>query len=424
MRNFPHQMNQIPKLRRALEVAAQLSSVGRNIGDDGELGFALTRRRIYTFRGLATPTDDELEAAIERERQKPLYDQGPRTSARDLRRTLVLLGFLDYNADGECIVSPLGKQILSLPDPPDPDAVSVWVDAVININLVGTTEEIEETHPALNMLRITAEIPNIEKQWLAFALEMNNDSEEELDRVLALRAVPFDSALQMVGASKYMAANGVKILPSLLEQLGLINIPGGRCTITPEGLGLLITPTPIPPIPTPTPRQTHQGRVITAPDDIPEHGANLGQTRTTEEQLHTAALLNERTNQHQELVRRIVGVLRESGQAGEIRVSEDAFDIAATIPARGEMLLIEAKTIRNDALVQSRIALGQILFYEHFDIHDMAEGRTIKRIVAFNDEPGHQIRGFLDAYDTSCLVINTEQIIAPDGYEDCFSASD
>ncbi|MBA7536126.1 hypothetical protein ES705_28388 [subsurface metagenome] len=188
-------------------------------------------------------------------------------------------------------------------------------------------------------------------------------------------------------------------------------------------MGLLNIPSTPPTPPTPSPRQAHQGRVIITPDDIPEHGASLGQTRTTEEQLHTAALLNERTNQHQELIRRIVSLLRDSGQAGEIRVSEDAFDIAATIPARGEVLLIEAKTIRNDALAQSRIALGQILFYEHFDIHNMAEGRTIRRIVAFDDEPGHQVRGFLDAYDTSCLVISTKQIIAPDGYEDCFSTS-
>ena len=402
------------------------------MGDDGELGYALTRAGIYKFRGLATPTDDELEAAIVREQHKPLSDQGPRTSARDLRRTLVLLGLLEYGTGNECNISRIGQQILTLPDPPNPGATDIWRDAVMNIYLIGTAVGSGDIHPAHNMLRMIAEMPNIEKPWLAFALEMDNDSDEELNRVLSLHNVTFDVALQAVGASEYMAANAIKILPSLLEQLVLISIQGGRCTLTTNGMRLLNIPStppapppsPAPPSPPTPPRETRQGRVVATPDDIPEHEAGSGRARTSEEQLHTAALLEERTNQHQGLVRIIVSLLRGSGQVEEIRVSGDAFDIIATVPARGEILLIEAKTIRGDALVQSRIALGQILFYEHFDIQPITEGRTIRRIVAFDDEPGNQVRGFLAAYDTSCLVIGSEQITTPDGYEDCFNNSD
>lgn len=430
-------MNQIPKLRGALELADQLITAGRNINDDGEFGYALTRANIYEFRRLSNPTDAELEAAIAVERLKPSSSQGPRTCARELRKTLVYLGFLEKGVGDEYNISPIGQQLLGLPDPPDVEATDIWRNAVMNIVLAGIDGETEDIHPALNMLRMIAGVPNIDKQWLAFALEMTNDSDEELTRALSYRHVPFDQALLAVGAGISKARDGVKILPALLTQLNLIIIRRGICTITPNGTALLaVPPTPVgappapvgaPPAPVDAPlappRETHQGRVIDAPDDIPEHGASVGQTRTTEEQLQTAALLNERTTQHQELVKRIVELLRDSGQVEEIRVSENAFDIVATIPARGEVFLIEAKTIRNDALAQSRTALGQILFYEYFDVHNMAEGYTIKRVVAFNDEPGDQAREFLDAYGTSCLVVSPEQIIAPDGYEDYFNSA-
>lgn len=419
-------MNQIPKLRGALEVAARLASTGRNIGNDGELGYALTRAGIYKFRGLPNPTEEELEIAIAREQRKPLSDQGPRTSARDLRRTLVLLGFLEYSVDSDCNISTTGHHLLTLPNRPHPDATSVWVDAVLNINLVDASDGSVDIHPALNMLRMIFELPEIEKPWLAFALEMNNDSVEELNRVLSLHDIGFITALRAVGASEYMAANAVKILPSLLEQLDLINIDGTRCALTANGARLVSTPpAPITPlVPTTPARPTHAGRVVATPDEIPEHGVGSGRTRTTEEQLHTAALLDERTNQHQELVRSVINLLIRSGQAEEIRVSDDAFDIVAVIPRRREIILIEAKTLRRDAMVQSRIALGQILFYEHFDILPLAEGRTIRRIVAFNDEPGIQVREFLAAYDTSCLVITSEETIIPNGFGDYFDISD
>lgn len=423
MRNFPHQINQIPKVRGALEVAVQLLGQGRDIGDDGVLGYSVTRIGIYNFRNLPAPSENELESAIQREQGKPLSDQGPRTFARDLRRTLVLLGFLELNVTGEWRITQSGQRIVVLPDPPDPEAISLWVNAMIDLSLPESAEEGGIIHPVYSMLRMVARTPGIEKRWLGFTLDMVDDSDAELNRVLALQAGSFEEALQVVGASKYMAANAVKILPSLMEQLGLMSIQGGVCTLTPSGMAFASMPRGAIAPPTALLRQTRHGRVVADPRDVPEHAVAQGRIRSTEEQLHTAALLDERTSRHQQLVKRIIRLLSNSERIGEIRISDDAFDILASVPTRSELMLIEAKTLRNDALVQARIALGQLLFYEYFDVRPMAEGSTIRRIVAFDNEPGDQAREFLENYDVNSLVASSNLLIVPAGFEDYFGSS-
>ena len=96
MRNFPHQVNRITKIRGALQAARELISAGEDFGNDGTFGYSVVRAGVYPFRGLHNPTPHELELAIQLEQQKPASNQGPRTFARDLRRTLALLGFLRF----------------------------------------------------------------------------------------------------------------------------------------------------------------------------------------------------------------------------------------------------------------------------------------------------------------------------------------
>jgi hypothetical protein len=420
MRNFPHQVNQIPKIRGALGVAAQLLEEGRDVGDDGVFGYAVTRGGIYKFRNLPFPSKDELEAMIRREMEKTLSNQGPRTFARDLRRTLHLLGFLEHDVGVGWRMSQSGQRIVVLPDPPDAEATSIWVDAMMNLSLPESAEEGSTSHPARNMLRIVYRKPGLEKRWLAFALDMSDDSDAELERVLALQSGSFARALHRVGASEYMAANAVKIIPSIWEQLGLLSIQEGSCNLTPSGLALVNIPYEVSARPSRLVRQGRSGHIVASSSDVPERTLAEGRIRSTEEQLHTAALLDERTSLHQELIKRIVDLLKNSGQVSEIRVSDDAFDILALMPARSEALLIEAKTVKNDALVQARIALGQVLFYEYFDVRPMTEGSSIRRIVAFDNDPGEQARQFLEAYDVSCLVVSSEIVSIPVDFEHYF----
>ncbi|GEM_PF-1185154 len=425
MRNFPHQVNQIPKIKGAVRVARQLSVNREDVGDDGTFGYSLARAGIYTFRDLTAPTAHELDRAIRREQTKVHSNQGPRTFARDLRRTLSLLGFLERLQPLEPSVwrvTASGQRISEAPNLLDPEATATWTDAVLGLSL---SDESGTTHPARNMLELVLRRPGVEKKWLAFVLDMRDESENELARVLALQQGSFEDALRLTGSSEYMAANAVKILPSLLEQLGLMSIQRGICTPTPSGMVLLRTTEEVPSGQEFSPRRSarrraHSGKVIGTLDALPDAQSTAGRIRSTEEQLHSAALLDERTAEHQQIVRRVVNLLRSSGWASEVRISDDAFDVLAFGRLLPEIILIEAKTLRGDSLVQARIALGQLHFYEYFDVQHLAGGRTIRKIVAFDQDPHAQAKEFLDSYGVASLVSGATILRVPHGFEECF----
>ncbi|MBI2885894.1 MAG: hypothetical protein HYY02_01660 [Chloroflexi bacterium] len=259
--------------------------------------------------------------------------------------------------------------------------------------------------------------PGIDKKWLAFALDMNDDSDAELDRVLSLQRLDFERAITNVDATHYQAANAVKILPSLLEQLGLLSINIAVCNLTPLGVASLAG-APSAPTPAPTRRGRRIGYGVATPEDVHDLTGGGGRPRTTEEQLHSAALLEERTSQHQELVKRIVASM---GNVSDVRCSDDAFDIAADSVLRNETLLIEAKTLRGDALVQARLALGQLLFYEYFDFRPVIPNSIVK-IAAFDSEPGDQARQFLGAFGVETLVFTETEAVRSDTLADYFIA--
>lgn len=415
MRNFPHQVNRIEKLRGALQVCADIIAAGRDPGDDGEFGFQVARSGIYTFRGLATARPQDIEAVITRERLKPLANQGPRTFARDLRRTLTLLGFLQEDVDqGTWSITPSGQTLLALPDPPDAESARIWTRHLLDLALSDNLANGGISHPASNMLRLVARNPGIEKSRLAFALEMHDDSEGELLRAEQLIAVDFNTALRSINASAYQAANAVKILPSLLEQLRLMGTDGG-CLLTAQGtqaLGIAL--------PNETRREfglrnPRPGKVITHSTQVPSHTYSPGHPATTDEQLHAALVLQERTQAHQELVRRIIDKL---AVPTIIRTSEDSFDILVIFTNR--QLLVEAKTIREDGLIQARIALGQLFFYEYFDVSLIAPGLAIQKVAAFDAEPGRVARDFLRHYGIACLVSTAGHFEAEPEIRDSF----
>ena len=66
MKNFPHQYNQLSKLRGTLAAVLDLNAAGESANNDGVLGFELARRQIYGFRSLDVSGDEvEVRARIE-----------------------------------------------------------------------------------------------------------------------------------------------------------------------------------------------------------------------------------------------------------------------------------------------------------------------------------------------------------------------
>jgi len=415
MRNFPHQVNAIPKLVRALGVASDLIAGDQDVLSDSVYGYALARAGVYTFRGLQDPTPRQLEAKIADEQTKIPGNQGARTFARDIRRTLTLLGFMQMEDGGSLQLSAAGERLVDLPPQPEGEARNLWINALLAIEM-NDQQDLSRLHPARTILRIVERWPGVEKKWLAFALDMESESAAEYDRVLGLiDAGDFDQACEVSEASVYEAANAVKVIPALLQQTGLMNIEGGSCEITADGRSLLDGRPLAAAIALaeaqPQARQRRVPRreyIVRGEHEVPVPARIPGQPRTPEEQLHSAGLLTERTTEHQALVRFIVGHLT---RVGEIRCTDDAFDILALPVDPATMLLFEVKTVRRDALAQARHAVGQLLFYEFFDVAPRAEGRAIRKIVVFDDEPGDDCRGFLAQCNVLCIVV-LQQVLA------------
>jgi hypothetical protein len=195
-----------------------------DITDDGAYGYALAEAGVYSFRGLAAPAPETLRARITEERTKPLGSQGARTFARDLRRTLLLLGFLQNNADHSPELSSTGSRVLAIGEELTAEARQLWIHALLSMHLADSAADLP-LHPARAALLIASARPEIEKRWLALALDMQDDSEQELNRVLELiDQGDFADACNSLGVSDYEVANAVKIIPSLLEQVGLLSI--------------------------------------------------------------------------------------------------------------------------------------------------------------------------------------------------------
>jgi len=68
-------------------------------------------------------------------------------------------------------------------------------------------------------------------------------------------------------------------------------------------------------------------------------------------------------------------------------------------------LIVEAKTIRNDARRQIRAALGQLFYYEHFDIAPLHPDKQILRLALTDCELGPDMQSFLTKHQIGLVWI-------------------
>src|ERR1700674_125305 len=136
MKNFPHQYNELPKLRGSLAAVRELNGEGANVADDGVLGYRLARRGFYTFRHF----DGNLEGRIAQEQAKPIGDQGARTAAREIRRTLRYLGLID----ALLALTEVGNQLLAA-NQGSPEELSVWQATIAGLELLDSNGDL--SHP-------------------------------------------------------------------------------------------------------------------------------------------------------------------------------------------------------------------------------------------------------------------------------------
>lgn len=221
MKNFPHQINDIPKLIAALRVYRDLLIAGAVTSDDGILGYALASALVYKFRNQRDESPSAIASRIASEKQKTPQNQGARTAARDIRRFFELAHFVDAHG-----ITKTGQNILDAGgDVKDPVVQHLWHTAMRDIAIPATNTSINSvSHPYQVLLNLVKERPNLSSDRLALALEAETDSDEELQRILRIADSP--DWIAQISCSEAQRKNAVKILPAIARQIGDITSTG------------------------------------------------------------------------------------------------------------------------------------------------------------------------------------------------------
>jgi hypothetical protein len=387
MKNFPHQASSLDKLLRAARIAVDLNAAGVEL-TNAAFGDALARAGVYTFREAG-----DVDVLLAAEQLKAPANQGSRTAARDLRRTLRLLGVI--NDDGS--PTPTGHALISAQT--DELRKAMWRSALLSM---GLGEGIEESHPYRILLRLVADNPGLEVRKLLLALEARDDTEVEYDRILDLANLPFEELLAQTQISNASAANAVKILPSIAFQLGdLVRTPDAHVypagTNEPRDIDEM---TAVRVVRRTTTRQRPPLGEALNPDQVAP-APNFLPTATIISDLTAGVELRKRrTEQHQELVRRFAATLNAAG----FQLYAGLFDCLAIRDARA--VLIEAKTLDGspaDERSQSEKAIGQLAGYRHFDLPAGVDSEAVEQVVLFSARPTEPIGQFLHELGITCV---------------------
>lgn len=371
MKNFPHQFNDLGKLFNALDVARRLIRNQTPLSDEN-FGELLTREEIYTYRNKSLSIDEFLEE----ERKKPASNRGYLTVSRDIRRFFELLGFVTLFPDKKAKLSPAAIQLLRTTS--ESVRKELWKNALLQLGLEGTDGEV--SHPYRILLKLVNTFNGIETQKLMLALEAENDSEEEFERISNLAHKSIEQIIADTGTTESMAANAVKILPGIAEQLGDIERINSRAY--PVGQ-LIITEDEI----TTEEKQIGKAKAtyrITDTEGIAKE-PNLNIITSVSIDLGEAIRIRQRRlAEHQEIVRLLAKLNAQNG----FKLFDGKFDCLAT--KDDTALLYEVKTIlptASDEEKQTVKGVGQLKYYKFSIVHRQMNYVKIREILVFSSKP-------------------------------------
>lgn len=399
MKNFPHQFNDLNKLLRALHLIKELS--GKNIPlTDDDFGKRLTRDGIYTYR----PESLTIDEYFRRESQKPSANRGYGAATRDIRRLFELLGFIFLNPDKTVIITHTATQLLNTNT--DEERRDLWRRAFLQLGLQGKDGEISYPYRILLKLVNTMSDTGIETSKLLLALEAENDSEEEFERILNLAELSFDEIVEQTGISLSMAKNAVKILPAIAEQLGDIKRRRHRAF---PARATLITEDGITTVETKAARQTHHA---TKQQYWTTSSANIAKDPALQEIVNVSIDLSDairirqrRLTEHQKCVR----LLAEQNEKAGFDIYEGKFDCLAV---QGQIaLLYEVKTLARSLLDQESQTVkgvGQLKFYNYSIVQNQMKLSDVKEILAFSRMPSIDIIEFCSSIGILVIWLDEE----------------
>jgi len=376
MKNFPHQFNDLTKLFNALVSIKELI-VEETALKDENFGELLTRKEIYTYRDKNLSIDEFLAV----EEQKPKDSRGYLTVARDIRRLFQLLGFLVVYGDKSGSLSPQAIQLIAAPN--DSIKKELWKNSFLQLGLEGTDGEI--SHPYRILLKLVQEIPGIETKKLMLALEAENDSNEEYQRILALANFSYEDILDSTGTSESMAKNAVKILPGIAEQLNDIKRKGnnsysiGRVIITEDEIS-----TEIPEESTNKDGILYsQFRQVTSADIAKDPIFN-NVSSVSIDLTESIRIRQNRLAQHQKIVRQLGLLCEENG----FDIYEGKFDCLSTMDNKA--IVFEVKTIldsMSDQEKQTIKGVGQLKYYKFSIVHKQMGYENTKEVLVYSQKP-------------------------------------
>ena len=335
-----------------------------------------TRAGIYTFRNGGLSIDEFLIS----ERQKPAANRGYLTVSRDIRRFFELMGFISVFPDKTARLSPAASQLLRA----DTEDIrkELWKNSLLQLGLEGTDGEV--SHPYRILLKIVNKFPGIETPKLLLALEAENDSEEEFERISALAHMRIEQIIGDIGATSSIAANAVKILPGIAEQLGDIErvsnkaYPIGEVVITEDDISTEVLPV----------------RRI-RPDYWEVNGGSIARdpilnavSNVSIDLAEAIRIRQRRLAQHQEIVRKLALLNEQNG----FQLFEGKFDCLAV--KSDTAILYEVKTIQesaSDEEKQTVKGVGQLKYYKYSIVHRQMGYQTIKEILVFSQKPNVEI---------------------------------
>ncbi len=386
MKNFPHQFNKLDRFTASLVVLGNLAAIGADLSDDGVVGDALARARVYTFRG-AAPGSSVSRLLVAEHRKRPA-SQGTRTMARELRKTFMPIGLL-VNQQGTLSLTPDALRLIGLrSDPFGDEARVIWRRAFHALTLADDQGNV--SRPYEIMLRLAGERPGIKKGLLGLALEAKDDSEAEFARLLRVVGGG-GSPWQAINVSRFQWDNSSKILPAVAQQLGELELIKGDAYL---GLSDPLVP-----------REEHgrsgSGAVRSRRRlyDPTRTRGRRGRGGKTSIRIHDPDLAGARYQEHEACLGAFSALIPSGFVCWEA-------DYDLLIAAKKDILLVEVKTIREDASIQMRLGLGQLLYYEHFDVRPAWPQANIHRVLLADRALDPELTGYLDAHEVGVVMHN------------------
>jgi len=386
MKGFPNQVADLEKLSLAMGVIDNLLSGGENPRKDSVLGEALVRAGVAGTGHTPKPVEEYLAE----QREKKPSNRAFHTTARGLRELFRILGLIRV-VDDRVDVTPRGRRAVEFAEHDlTPEHVAFWRRVIQNMCHDGGGGE--TSHPYQVLLRLIARRPGITRAKCALALEAGNDSEEELQRIVALADMDEDDIREAIGVTKTNWDNAKKILPKFAEQLADVRKERGQFYLS-DAPGAAAEPICAEEAPGPErgPRRPRTASRVTA-SSIAKAGTSEDSDETDDAPLaglSPEALkerrdkLLDRLKRHNLMVQDVAASLEGEG----VELYENPFDCLACFDDSG--LLVEVKTLDGtepDERIRVREALAQLLYYESFVTPAVAEGRAVVKVACFESK--------------------------------------